>query len=93
LTGGEPMIYAENPVFYEMVSWIIEQGFRVTIETNSTVAPSFETFPAYKNVTFAMAVKLSNSGEPKERRIVPNVIKQLAKEGKDSFFKFTVDID
>jgi len=93
LTGGEPMIQAENLLFYEMVEWICEQGFRVTIETNSTVAPSFESFPAYKNITFAMAVKLSNSGEPKKRRIVPDVIKQLAKEGKDSFFKFIVDLD
>jgi len=40
-----------------------------------------------------MAVKLSNSGEPKERRVVPDVIKRLSKEGKNSFFKFTLDKD
>jgi len=91
LTGGEPMIYAQNPIFYEMVKWLVEHNFRVTIETNSTIAPSFEEFVIYKNITFAMAVKLSNSGEPKKRRIVPDAIKMLSKKGKNSFFKFTLD--
>jgi len=91
LTGGEPMIYAQNQIFYELIEWLVKQDFRITIETNSTIAPSFKEFQAYKNVTFAMAVKLSNSGEPKERRIVPDAINRLAKESKNSFFKFTLD--
>jgi organic radical activating enzyme len=91
LTGGEPMIHSENKIFYEMIEWLVEYNFRTTVETNSTIAPVFDEFLAYKSVTFAMAVKLSNSGEPKERRIVPEVINRLAKEGRDSFFKFTLD--
>jgi len=91
LTGGEPMIHSKNRIFYEMVEWLAESNFCITIETNSTIAPSFDEFPAYKNVTFAMAVKLSNSKEPRERRLVPDVINRLATMGKDSFFKFTVD--
>lgn len=93
LTGGEPMINAQSQIFYEMIEWLSEHNFRITIETNSTTAPSFEEFPVYRNITFAMAVKLSNSGESKERRIVHDVIKRLAKEGKDSFFKFTLNLD
>ncbi|BDY12781.1 7-carboxy-7-deazaguanine synthase QueE [Hydrogenimonas cancrithermarum] len=91
LTGGEPMIYAEDPIFYETVVWMLEHGFRVTIETNATLAPPFEAYPAYRDVTFAMAVKLSNSGEPKAKRVVPGIIRRLAEEGNDSFFKFTLD--
>jgi len=93
LTGGEPMINAKNFIFYELVKWIVYNGFRITIETNSTIAPSFDEFSAYKEVTFAMAVKLSNSKEPKKRRVIPEVIERLAKEGKDSFFKFTIDAE
>jgi len=91
LTGGEPMINAENPIFYGLVEWAVHEGFHITIETNSTVAPSFDDFSAYREVTFAIAVKLSNSQEAKKRRVVPEVIERLAKEGKDSFFKFTID--
>ena len=90
ITGGEPMIYAEDPVFYEVIAWMAEQGFRITIETNATLAPPFEAYPAYRNVTFAMAVKLSNSGEPKRKRVIPGAIRRLANEGNDSFIKFTI---
>jgi len=93
LTGGEPMIYAKNQIFYEMIKWLVEHNFQITIETNSTIAPSFDEFLAYKKVTFAMAVKLSNSGESKKRRIVPEVINRLATQSKNSFFKFTIDVD
>ncbi|WP_353661775.1 7-carboxy-7-deazaguanine synthase QueE [Hydrogenimonas sp. SS33] len=91
ITGGEPMIYAENPIFYGFIQRLAAEGFRVTVETNATLAPPFEAYPVYREVIFAMAVKLANSGEPERRRIVPGVIRRLAKEGKDSFFKFTVD--
>ena len=93
LTGGEPMLYAEDPIFYRTVEWMVENHYRVTVETNATLAPSFDAYPAYRNVTFAMAVKLSNSGEPKERRIVPEAIASLAKDGKESFFKFTLNAE
>jgi organic radical activating enzyme len=90
ITGGEPMIHAGHPAFYGLIEWLAERGIRVTVETNATIAPDFSAFPAYRRVTFAMAVKLSNSGEPERRRIVPASIAALAKEGKDSFFKFTL---
>jgi len=93
LTGGEPMIYAEDTVFYALIEWLLERKFRITIETNATLAPPFEAYPAYRDVTFAMAVKLSNSGEPKERRVIPGVIRRLANEANGAFFKFTLDKD
>ena len=91
ITGGEPMIYASNPVFNSMLEKFVDAGYRVTIETNATIAPSFSEHPFYGRVTFAMAVKLSGSGEPKNRRLVPEAIEALALKGRDSFFKFTLD--
>ena len=93
ITGGEPMIYGNDPVFYGFVEWLSAEGFRVTIETNATLSPDFSKYPAYRAVIFAMAVKLSNSGEPLEKRVVPDVIERMAKEGCHSFFKFTLDSD
>ena len=91
ITGGEPMLYRHDPIFYGFVAGLVRDGFRVTIETNATLAPDFDRYTAYEKVVFAMAVKLANSGEPKERRIVDSAIVQLATRGRDSFFKFTVD--
>ena len=91
ITGGEPMLYRHDPIFYGFVAGLVRDGFRVTIETNATLAPDFDRYRAYGEVVFAMAVKLANSGEPMERRIVDSAIVQLATRGRDSFFKFTVD--
>ncbi len=91
ITGGEPMIYASNPVFNSMLEKFVDAGYRVTIETNATIAPSFSEHPFYSRVIFAMAVKLSGSGEPKSRRVVPEAIEALASKGRDSFFKFTLN--
>jgi len=91
ITGGEPMIYCANPVFNAMLESFISGGYRVTIETNATIAPLFEKHPFYREVIFAMAVKLSNSGEPANRRVVPDAIRALALGAGGSFFKFTLD--
>ncbi|WP_456382812.1 7-carboxy-7-deazaguanine synthase QueE [Hydrogenimonas sp.] len=90
ITGGEPMIHATDPGFYGLVEWLVSEGFRVTVETNATIAPDFSAYPAYRHIVFAMAVKLSNSGEAKRKRVVPSAIEALAEGGKEAFFKFTV---
>ncbi|WP_456451959.1 7-carboxy-7-deazaguanine synthase QueE [Hydrogenimonas sp.] len=91
LTGGEPMLYHDDPAFYGLVGWLVREGFEVTIETNATIAPDFDRYRWYEGVTFAMAVKLSNSGEPMGKRVKMAAIMALATRGKDSFFKFTLD--
>ncbi|WP_456323782.1 7-carboxy-7-deazaguanine synthase QueE [Hydrogenimonas sp.] len=91
LTGGEPMIYSQNLVFNESVRRMIGAGYRVTMETNATIAPDFKRYPFYADVVFAMAVKLSNSGEPHEKRVNAEAIRAIATEGKNPFFKFTLD--
>lgn len=91
LTGGEPLIYAKEPVFAEFIEYLVSQGHRVTFETNGTISPDFRRFPFYKEATYALSVKLSNSGEPYEKRVNEDAIGSIIANAKESFFKFTVD--
>ncbi len=86
LTGGEPMLYYKK--LHELIKWFDGD---ITIETNATVDVDFEKYPDFKNVIFAMSVKLSNSKVPYCKRIKKDVIKKYAKYAKKSFFKFVVD--
>jgi organic radical activating enzyme len=90
ITGGEPLLYYKDRIFYEVVEFLIESGIRVTFETNSTITIDFANYPAYKEATFTMSIKLSNSGEPKSKRVNIEAIKAIAKNAKESFFKFTI---
>jgi len=88
ITGGEPMLY------YEKLYPLIERFDNIiTIETNATVDIDFEKYPKYKDVVFAMSVKLSNSGEEYNKRVKKDVILSYAKNAKNSFFKFVIDRD
>ena len=91
LTGGEPLIYATNQHFYQFVKHLIENDFIVTIETNATIKIDFKKFSAYKDVVFALAIKLSNSGELYEKRVNKEAIDEYIKNSRFSFFKFTLD--
>jgi len=91
ITGGEPLMYHKDEAFYAVISWLVEQGVRVTFETNGTVEIDFEAYPIYKKTIFALSIKLANSGEPKHRRIKPQAIANIVNDSYDSFFKFTID--
>ncbi len=91
ITGGEPLIYYSDSVFYEVVAWLVEAGVRITFETNGTVEIDFESYPAYKACTFALSLKLANSKEPRARRINPQALKAIQKHTSESFLKFTID--
>ncbi len=93
ITGGEPLLYYRDRAFYETVTWLVERGMRVTFETNGTVEVDFEAYPAYRHCTFALSVKLSNSGEPEHKRIVPHALKAIAGESVDPFLKFALSRD
>jgi len=90
ITGGEPLLYYRDEVFYEVISWLVEQGVRVTFETNGTVEIDFEVYPIYKKSIFALSIKLANSGEPKAKRVRPRAIANIVNYSLDSFFKFTI---
>ena len=91
ITGGEPLMYHSDKVFYEVIAWLVLRGIRVTFETNGTIEIDFDSYPAYKSSVFALSLKLANSGEPKEKRINPQALRAIAAYTKESFLKFTID--
>ncbi len=91
ITGGEPLMYHNNKVFYAVVEWLVFEGVKVTFETNGTIEIDFEQFPAYKETVFALSIKLANSEEPKEKRINRDALGAIQTYAKESFFKFTID--
>ena len=91
MTGGEPLIYADNALFVAFIEFLQGKGHRVTFETNGAINVDFEKFRAYQKCTFALSVKLSNSGEPRSKRINAKAIQNIATYSQDAFFKFTVD--
>ncbi len=91
ITGGEPLMYHKDEVFYRVISWLVEQGVVVTFETNGTVVIDFEAYPIYKETIFALSIKLSNSGEPFAKRVSLEAIENMVQYAKGSFFKFTID--
>lgn len=93
MTGGEPLIYAQNEVFVSFVQYLIGSGHRVTFETNGAMPVDFERFPVYRECVFALSLKLSNSAEPFEKRVRPSAFVPIAVNAKEAFFKFTIDKD
>jgi len=91
ITGGEPLMYHSDKTFYEVVEWLIEEGVQITFETNGTIEINFKLYPAYRSCIFALSLKLTNSGEPSQKRIVPQALKNLQSYSKETFLKFTID--
>lgn len=91
ITGGEPLLYAKDKVFYEIIEWLILENIQITFETNGTIDIDFNNYPAYKSCIFSLSIKLSNSLEPKNKRVKENILKNIIKNSKESFFKFTID--
>jgi len=93
ITGGEPLMYAKDAVFYAVIEWLVGYGVQITFETNGTIEIDFEKYPAYKECIFALSLKLKNSGEPRAKRIVPQALKNIQKYAKEAFLKFTIDAE
>ena len=91
ITGGEPLMYHGDKVFYAVVSWLVAEGIDITFETNGTIEIDFDTYPAYKSCIFVLSLKLENSGEPRPRRIIPQALKNIQTHAKEAFLKFTID--
>ena len=90
ITGGEPLLYHQDSVFYSVVEYLVNSGVKITFETNATVEIDFNRFPAYKDTVFALSIKLSNSGEAKDKRLNLKAIEEITKNAKEYFFKFTI---
>ncbi|MFT7880368.1 MAG: 7-carboxy-7-deazaguanine synthase QueE [Sulfurimonas sp.] len=91
ITGGEPLLYHKDETFYSVVKWLVEKGVKVTFETNGTVVIDFVAYPAYASCVFSLSLKLSNCGEPKSKRIIPQALTEIASSAKEAFLKFTID--
>ena len=90
-TGGEPLLYADDPVLIAFLEYLVARHHRITFETNATAAVDFDRYPVYKSCTFALSVKLSNSNEAYEKRVRPEVFNAIIDQSDESFFKFTID--
>ncbi len=93
LTGGEPLIYANDAVFVAFLEKLIAKNHRITFETNGSLNVDFEKYTVYRECFFALSVKLSNSNEPLSKRIRGDVIFNIAQNAKDAFFKFSIDAE
>lgn len=91
LTGGEPLIYANEPIFIEFLELIHANGHKITFETNGSLFVDFLKYPIYKEAIYALSIKLSNSKEPFNKRVRGNVINSIATNAKETFFKFSID--
>ncbi len=93
LTGGEPLIYADDTVFVNFLEALVAKGHNITFETNGSLNVNFEKYPIYKSCVFALSVKLSNSNEPLAKRLRGDVIFNIASHAEEAFFKFSIDRD
>jgi len=93
ITGGEPLMYHTDTIFYTVIEWLVSQKIQITFETNGTVEIDFDKYPAYKSCIFALSLKLKNSGEPKEKRIISGALKNVQTHAKEAFLKFTIDAE
>ncbi len=93
ITGGEPLLYHNDRVFLDVVKFLINENLCLTFETNGTVFIDFSKFPVYKECIFALSVKLSNSMEPEQKRIVPEALRSISVSAREYFLKFTIDSD
>jgi len=91
ITGGEPTLWFKDPDFMEFASFLAASGSLVTVETNATKKIDFGFLP-YKGFTYALSVKLSNSGEKFEDRVNGEAIRSYV-ENSNYFFKLVLDKD
>jgi len=87
ITGGEPLIQQKS--LLELVDqFIFKFGFvpRIDFETNATIIPDHQWVDW--GATFTTSPKLSNNGDPKEKRYKPEVLKWHVDH--NSGFKFVI---
>lgn len=89
ISGGEPMLQA--PTLSMLISRVNEnvRPHRFEIETAGTVSPRDLT--DYENVAFNVSPKLASSGNERELRYRPEILREYL--ALDSQFKFVIDWD
>jgi len=77
LTGGEPLIQQDGLV--RLVA-LLPERLIIEVETNGTLAPCPELLARVDQ--WNVSPKLSNSGEPQRRRLLPAVLARFAASGR-----------
>lgn len=88
ITGGEPLI--QQKILLELVREYTKRfGYipHIDFETNATIQP-LDEWSVYK-VTYTTSPKLSNNGDPEEKRYKPAVLRWHVNAG--SGFKFVIN--
>ena len=92
ITGGEPLLYWNNIEFQRLLKHYIENGHKVTIETNASL--NIELSEDYqKQILFSMSVKLSNSLEKLKKRVNKTTLNNILSNSKESYLKFVIGDD
>jgi organic radical activating enzyme len=85
ITGGEPLL--QQAALIPLAARLAEADRQIEIETNGTIMPAPHLTNAVRR--FNVSPKLSGSGVPVERRLVPAALEALAATGK-AIFKFVI---
>lgn len=89
ITGGEPTLQFGNPILLETIKHFLQKGHRISVESNGSVDFRFDE--VLKELYFTLSVKLSNSGEPINKRIKPSAIQNIIDNAKNVVFKFVLN--
>ncbi len=87
ITGGEPLLYWKNNQFQTLLKYFTKNKHFVTIETNGSINIDI-TKKYQKKIMFSIGLKLENSLEKQTKRIDIKAIKNLLKNGNNSYLKF-----
>ena len=90
VTGGEPLLYWEDQEFQKLLRYYISEGHHLTIETNGSLNIALQQ-EWQKKILFSMSVKLSNSGEPLQKRINISALTHIIDFSDEAYLKFVVD--
>lgn len=89
ITGGEPLLQQKRLLEW-METFVERFNFnpRIDFESNSTLKPIDDWYTKY-NATFTLSPKMSNNGDPENRRYKPDIIKHHNERGE--CFKFVIN--
>lgn len=90
ITGGEPLLYWSDKQFQKLLRYFVRQDRRVTIETNGTIDIKLDK-KWQKQIVFSIGLKLSNSSEPKNRRLNTKALTNIISYTKNIYIKFVID--
>ena len=89
-TGGEPLLKKEEikRILTQLILFTYGKRYSVEIETNGTIEPFPLSFFLKYDIHYNVSPKLRSSGNVKEKRFKPNILKKFKET--NSIFKFVI---